>query len=124
MLRHRDWPTLVQLKAPFNLFCVCSVIRLTSNIFRLWTPFIVILAWCTQRPLSLLFDFYEMAVLASLRFFVHTSTKFVQLGACFLVNYVTADAKTNWAEGAMLVALYIMITLTTWRVIRPFLFVC
>lgn len=65
----------------------------------LWTPFVVILAWCTHRPLSLLFDYYEMAVL---------------LGACFLVNYVTADAKTNWAEGAMLVALYIMITLTTW----------
>ena len=33
----------------------------------------------------------------------------VLVGACFLVNYVTADAKTNWAEGYILVAFYIMI---------------
>ena len=31
------------------------------------------------------------------------------VGACFLVNYVTADAKTNWAEGWILVSFYIMI---------------
>lgn len=31
------------------------------------------------------------------------------IGACFLVNYVTADAKTNWAEGMVLVAFYVMI---------------
>jgi Ca2+/H+ antiporter len=24
----------------------------------------------------------------------------VLLGACFLVNYVTADKKTNWIEGS------------------------
>lgn len=39
-------------------------------------------------------DFYEVAIL---------------LGACFLVNYVTADSKTNWAEGFIMVALYLMI---------------
>lgn len=31
------------------------------------------------------------------------------LGACFLVNYVTADAKTNWVEGFMMVSFYVMI---------------
>jgi Ca2+/H+ antiporter len=31
------------------------------------------------------------------------------VGACFLVNYVTADAKTNWAEGWVLVSYYVMI---------------
>ena len=31
------------------------------------------------------------------------------LGACFLVNYVTADAKTNWAEGFTMVSFYVMI---------------
>jgi len=65
----------------------------------LWTPFVVLLGWCYHKPMSLLFDFFEIATL---------------LGACFLVNYVTADAKTNWAEGVMLVALYLMITLTAW----------
>jgi Ca2+:H+ antiporter len=31
------------------------------------------------------------------------------VGACFLVNYVTADAKTNWAEGWVLLSFYLMI---------------
>ena len=31
------------------------------------------------------------------------------LGACFLVNYVTADNKTNWVEGFVMVSFYIMI---------------
>jgi len=35
------------------------------------------------------------------------------LGACFLVNYVTADSKTNWLEGYLLVSFYIMIVSTT-----------
>jgi hypothetical protein len=39
-------------------------------------------------------DFFEVAVL---------------LGACFIVNYVTADAKTNWLEGFTMVSFYIMI---------------
>jgi hypothetical protein len=33
----------------------------------------------------------------------------ILLGACFLVNYVTADSKTNWLEGYLLVAFYLMI---------------
>jgi len=75
-------------------------IDLSIQFTLFWTPFIVLLGWWTERPMSLLFgkllflallslyspisDFYEVAVL---------------LGSCFLVNYVTADAKTNWAEG-------------------------
>lgn len=31
------------------------------------------------------------------------------IAACFVVNYVTADAKTNWAEGYSMVCFYIMI---------------
>lgn len=33
----------------------------------------------------------------------------ILIGACFLVNYVTADSKTNWAEGMTMVAFYVMI---------------
>lgn len=33
----------------------------------------------------------------------------VIVGACFLVNYVTAGSKTNWAEGMAMVTFYIMI---------------
>ena len=39
-------------------------------------------------------DMYEVAVL---------------LGASFLVNYVTADSKTNWAEGYIMIIFYIII---------------
>ena len=40
------------------------------------------------------------------------------VGACFLVNYVTADGKTNWAEGSILIAFYAMIV----RIPPSFLF--
>ncbi len=33
----------------------------------------------------------------------------ILLGACFLVNYVTADAKTNWAEGFVMISFYAMV---------------
>ena len=39
-------------------------------------------------------DIYEVAVI---------------IGSCFIVNYVTADSKTNWAEGVTMIAFYIMI---------------
>ncbi|KAG6903303.1 hypothetical protein C0995_013056 [Termitomyces sp. Mi166 len=64
-----------------------------------WMPFLVLVAWFTHKPLSLLFDIFEVAVL---------------LGACFLVNHVTADAKTNWTEGMMMMMLYFMIAITVW----------
>lgn len=31
------------------------------------------------------------------------------IGACFLVNYITADSKTNWSEGVTMCCFYIMI---------------
>ena len=40
----------------------------------------------------------------------------ILIGACFLVNYVTADAKTNWAEGYIMITFYIII-------VRPQLFI-
>ncbi|KAG6866494.1 hypothetical protein C0991_003038 [Blastosporella zonata] len=64
-----------------------------------WMPFIVMLGWWIGRPMSLLFDFFEIAIM---------------LGACFIVNYVTADAKTNWAEGFAMVAFYCMIAICAW----------
>ena len=33
----------------------------------------------------------------------------VLIGSCFLVNYITADAKTNWVEGIIMIAFYRMI---------------
>ena len=31
------------------------------------------------------------------------------LGACFLLNYITADSKTNWVEGYTLISFYAII---------------
>jgi len=74
-------------------------IDLSIQFALFWMPFFVLLAWWTGKPLTLLFDLFEVAVL---------------VGACFLVNYVTADSKTNWAEGVALVVFYFMIALSAW----------
>jgi len=62
-----------------------------------WMPFLTLLGWWTNKPLTLLFDLFEVTLL---------------VGACFLVNYVTADGKTNWAEGSILISFYAMISLS------------
>jgi Ca2+:H+ antiporter len=64
-----------------------------------WAPILVLLGWVMQRPMSLLFDLFEVAIL---------------IGSCFLLNFVTEDSKTNWAEGVMLVALYLMVVVSAW----------
>ena len=33
----------------------------------------------------------------------------VIIGSCFIVNYVTADSKTNWAEGVSMISFYVII---------------
>ncbi|KAI0357106.1 hypothetical protein OH77DRAFT_1494971 [Trametes cingulata] len=64
-----------------------------------WMPLVVLLGWWTSKPMHLLFDYLEVALL---------------LGSCFLVNYITADSKTNWVEGLIMVVFYFMIALVTW----------
>ena len=34
---------------------------------------------------------------------------FLLLGTCLLVNYITADAQTNWVEGLIMISFYVMI---------------
>ena len=36
--------------------------------------------------------------------------------ACFLVNYITADSKTNWAEGYTLISFYIIFVSALWSI--------
>lgn len=68
-----------------------------------WTPVILMLGWGLNKPVTLLFDFYEMAIL---------------IGACFLVNCITADAKTNWVEGLILLTYYCMVVSITYCCLR------
>ncbi|KAG7096675.1 hypothetical protein E1B28_004089 [Marasmius oreades] len=76
-----------------------QAIDLSIQFILFWMPAIVLLGWWMGRPLPLLFDFFEIAIL---------------FGSCFLVNYVTQDAKTNWAEGVAMVGFYAMIVLCAW----------
>jgi len=69
-------------------------IDLAIQFLTFWLPIIVIAGWCVEKPMSLLFNLFEVAVL---------------IGACFLVTFVTSDAKTNWVEGFMMVVFYLMI---------------
>ncbi|KAI0314563.1 hypothetical protein OF83DRAFT_1063628 [Amylostereum chailletii] len=74
-------------------------IDLSIQFTLFWMPFLVLLGWWTGRPMTLLFDVFEVTILVA---------------SCFLVNYVTADAKTNWAEGGIMVAFYVILALSAW----------
>ncbi|KAF9534976.1 hypothetical protein CPB83DRAFT_803369 [Crepidotus variabilis] len=76
-----------------------EAIDLSIQFILFWMPLYVLIGWGTGKPLTLLFDMFEVALL---------------IGSCFLVNYVTADSKTNWAEGSVLVIFYVMIGLCAW----------
>ena len=79
-------------------------IDLSIQFLMFWLPLLVLAGWAAGKPLLMLFDLLEVALLVA---------------ACFLVNYVTADAKTNWVEGFIMVAFYIMIVS-----VRPLLVRC
>ncbi|KAH9047187.1 hypothetical protein EDB84DRAFT_523533 [Lactarius hengduanensis] len=74
-------------------------IDMSIQFLLFWMPFVTLLGWWTNKPMPMLFDLFEVVLL---------------VGACFLVNYVTADGKTNWAEGSILFAFYVMTGLSAW----------
>jgi Ca2+:H+ antiporter len=98
---HRSVGYIFKLREPQppTTLAKAEAIDLSIQFLLFWAPVLVLLGWWTNKPFNLLFDFFEVATL---------------LGACFLVNYVTADSKTNWAEGFVLLTFYVMIVLCTW----------
>ncbi|KAJ8497075.1 hypothetical protein ONZ51_g723 [Trametes cubensis] len=64
-----------------------------------WMPIVILIGWWIGKPIHLLFDYFEVALL---------------LGTCFLVNYVTADGETNFAEGFTMFTFYAMIATAAW----------
>ncbi|VDB90211.1 unnamed protein product [Peniophora sp. CBMAI 1063] len=85
--------------APPNTLAEDRAIDLSIQFTLFWLPFLVLLGWWTNKPFTLLFDMFEVTVL---------------IAACFLVNYVTQDARTNWAEGVAMIAFYAIIVLAAW----------
>ncbi|EJD34769.1 hypothetical protein AURDEDRAFT_109247 [Auricularia subglabra TFB-10046 SS5] len=74
-------------------------IDLSIQFLMFWMPLLVLVGWAAGKPLLILFDLLEVALLVA---------------ACFLVNYVTADSKTNWAEGAVMIVFYVIIAIAAW----------
>jgi len=85
--------------APPESLAKGRAIDMSIQFLLFWMPFLTLLGWWAGKPLTVLFDLFEVILL---------------VGACFLVNYVMADGKTNWAEGSMLIAFYAMICLSAW----------
>ncbi|KAI6151771.1 hypothetical protein BKA82DRAFT_4103210 [Pisolithus tinctorius] len=98
---HRTLSRLMKFRTPDppTTLAKAEAIDLSIQFLLFWTPVVTLLGWWTGKPFNLLFDWFEVALL---------------IGACFLVNYVTQDAKTNWIEGFALLCFYTMIVLCTW----------
>ncbi|GAA6011543.1 hypothetical protein JCM10207_002653 [Rhodosporidiobolus poonsookiae] len=62
-------------------------------------PFMVTLGWIMDKPLSLLFNPFE------------SITLFLSV---LLVNYTVQDGRSNWLEGFLLMAVYIIIAVAFW----------
>lgn len=62
-------------------------------------PLMVVVGWILNADMTLVFDPFQVAIL------------FV---AVILVSYLVADAKSNWLEGVLLMALYLIIVLAVW----------
>lgn len=69
----------------------------SMQIALLVTPFMVILGWIINIPMSLYFNMFETAVM---------------LIAVLMVNYLIMDGKSNWLEGLMLFFVYIIIAIS------------
>ncbi|CAE6493658.1 unnamed protein product [Rhizoctonia solani] len=90
---------LSQVVTPPEDLAKAKSIDLAIQFALLWVPLLVLVAWILDMPLTLLFDHFEIVVI---------------VGACFLVNSVTQDGRTNWAEGLIMVGFYVIIALAAW----------
>ncbi|KAL1600603.1 hypothetical protein SLS60_006989 [Paraconiothyrium brasiliense] len=62
------------------------------------TPFIVILGWIMNKPMTLYFNIFETVAL------------FV---TAFVVNFLVLDGRSNYLEGSLLIAAYVIIALAS-----------
>jgi Ca2+:H+ antiporter len=56
-------------------------------------PVLVLISWMIGRPMSLVFNAFEIAAVAL---------------ASIIVTVASADGETNWFEGAQLIAVYLI----------------
>jgi len=63
------------------------------------TPFVVLLGWCMSKEMSLYFTLFE------------TVSLFV---SAFIVNFLVLDGRSNYLEGSLLCAAYIIIAVAAY----------
>ncbi|KAM3582795.1 hypothetical protein VKS41_004561 [Umbelopsis sp. WA50703] len=83
------------LKDKMNL-CIGIAISSSLQIGLLVTPILVIAGWIIDQPMTLFFENFETVVL---------------FASVLIVNYLIADGKSNWLEGAMLLIAYTIIAI-------------
>lgn len=64
------------------------------NLALFVTPFVVLLGWCMDKDMTLYFTLFE------------TVSLFV---SAFIVNFLVLDGRSNYLEGALLMAAYVII---------------
>lgn len=78
---------------PFHIFSI-GLLTFSPNIALFVTPVIVLLGWILSKDMSLYFSLFE------------TVSLFV---SAFIVNFLVLDGRSNYLEGALLIAAYIII---------------
>lgn len=75
--------------------CVGSSVQISIFV----TPFVVVVGWFVDRPLTLNFPHYETFLFAL---------------SVLIVSSCVSNSRTNWLEGSLLVTLYVMIAIGFW----------
>ncbi|KAF9363951.1 hypothetical protein BGX34_002931 [Mortierella sp. NVP85] len=84
---------------------IALMIGSCMQIALLVSPLLVLLGWIMDVPLTFKFSVLEAAILA---------------GAVLIVNYLLQDNETNWLEGCMLLAAFMMCAISFYYDIIPF----
>ncbi|KAK4509946.1 L-type lectin-like domain-containing protein [Mucor velutinosus] len=83
------------MKNKMNL-CIGIAISSSLQIGLLVSPVLVLTGWVIDVPMTFFFEIFETVVLFS---------------SVLVVNYLIADGKSNWLEGALLLACYAIVAL-------------
>ncbi|KAG1055601.1 hypothetical protein G6F62_007231 [Rhizopus arrhizus] len=83
------------LKNKMNL-CIGIAVSSSLQIGLLVSPLLVLTGWVIDVPMTFFFELFETTVLFS---------------SVLIVNYLIADGKSNWLEGALLLAVYAVVAL-------------
>ncbi|KAI9264100.1 calcium/proton exchanger [Phascolomyces articulosus] len=86
------------MKNKMNL-CIGVALSSSLQIGLLVTPVLVIAGWIIGQPMTLFFEDFETVIL---------------FASVLIVNYLIQDARSNWLEGALLLAAYAIIALAFW----------